>query len=106
MDEHSQIVVPDAFVALYLRPGRSKPILPRQELAARHEFCEDLAQAMVEHARAMLFGAGLSEDEVLRRCHRGLLAEGSGVSADEALWVVRRLAELLDWPQPELPPGC
>ena len=81
-------------------------MLPRQELAARHEFCEDLAQAMVEHARAMLFGAGLSEDEVLLRCHRGLLAEGTGVSADEAMWVVRRLAELLDWPQPELPQRC
>jgi len=102
MDDHSQILIPDSFVALYLAPGRAKPALPRDELAARYELCEDLAQALVEHARAMLFGQGVSEDEVLLRCHRGLLVEGSVVSAPQAEWVVRRLAELLDWECPPL----
>lgn len=105
MDEHSQILVPEAFVDLYRSPGRSRPTLPREQIAARHELCEDLAQAMTEHARAMLFGAGLAEDEVLLRCHAGLCGDGAGLSAGEAGWVVHRLAELLEWPQPRLPDG-
>jgi hypothetical protein len=105
MDEHSQIVIPEAFVDLYRPTPHGRPTLGRVEIAARHELCEDLAQAMTEHARTMLFGAGLAEDEVLRRCHHGLRAPGAGLSAAEATWVVRRLAELLDWPQPGLPPG-
>lgn len=103
MDEHSQILVPDAFLDLYRQAGGVRFTLPKGEIAARHEFCEDLAQAMTEHARAMLFGAHLAEDEVLRRCLAGLRAEGAGVGAAEAVWVVRRLAELLDWEQPALP---
>jgi hypothetical protein len=102
MNDDSQILIPDSFVALYLNPGRSKPVLPRDELAARYELCEDLAQALVEHARTMLFGQGISEDEVLTRCHRGLAGEGSVVGAAEAAWVLRRLAELLDWECPDL----
>lgn len=105
MDEHSQILVPEAFLDLYRSPGRHRLLLPREEIAARHELCEDLAQAMTEHARAMLFGAGLAEDEVLRRCHAGLRAGDAGLADGEAAWVVHRLAELLDWPQPELPEG-
>jgi hypothetical protein len=31
---------------------------------------------------------------------RGLQAEGSVVTEPEARWVVRRLAELLEWPDP------
>lgn len=103
MDEHSQIVVPEAFLDLYRSPGRSRLTLPREQIAARHELCEDLAQAMTEHARTLLFSAGLAEDEVLRRCHAGLRADDAGLTAGEAAWVVHRLAELLDWPQPDLP---
>lgn len=102
MNDDSQILIPDSFVALYLNPGRSKPTVPRDELAARYELCEDLAQAMVEHARTMLFGQGISEDEVLSRCHRALVGEDPVVTAPEATWVVRRLAELLDWECPSL----
>lgn len=105
MDEHSQILVPDAFLELYRHPGGVRLTLSRAEVAARHELCEDLAQALTEHARAMLFGAHLAEDEVLRRCLAGLRAEGAGVAAAEAVWVVRRLAELLEWEQPVLPEG-
>jgi hypothetical protein len=102
MNDDSQILIPDSFVALYLSPGRIKPTLPRDELAARYELCEHLSQAMVEHARAMLFGQGISEDEVLTRCHRGLVGDDPVVTAPEATWVVRRLAELLDWECPVL----
>jgi len=104
MNEHSQILVPEAFADIYRsRPGSARLLLPLAEVAARHELCEDLAQAMTEPARTMLFGAHLAEDEVLRRCLAGLRAEGAGLAAAEAVWVVRRLAELLDWEQPELP---
>ena len=104
MNEHSQILVPEAFADIYRsRPGSARLVLPLAEVAARHELCEDLAQALTEHARALLVGAHLAEDEVLRRCFAGLRAEGAGVSGAEALWVVRRLAELLDWEQPEFP---
>lgn len=102
MNDDSQILIPDSFVALYLNPGRSKPTVPRAELAARYELCEDLSQAMVEHARAMLFGQGISEDEVLSRCHRGLVGDDPVVTGPEAAWVVRRLAELLGWECPPL----
>lgn len=102
MDNDSQILIPPSFIALYLPGGRSKPTLPRAELAARYELCEDLANLLVEHARGMLHGQGVSEDEVLVRCHRGLLSEGSGVETAESVWVVRRLAELLEWRCPEL----
>ena len=102
MDEHSQILVPEAFLDLYRSAGRTRLALPREQIAARHELCEDLAQAMTEPARTMLFSAGLAEDEVLRRCHAGLRADDAGLGPGEAEWVVRRLAELLDWPQPAL----
>ena len=46
-DESSQVLVPPAFVALYLAPGRLKPTRPAAEIAQRHEFCEDLAQSLV-----------------------------------------------------------
>ena len=45
----------------------------------------------------MLFSHGVDRGRGAARCHLGLLGEGSGVSADEASWVVRRLAELLEW---------
>jgi hypothetical protein len=97
MSDESQLYVPPSFVALFVDPGRVKPRAPRSEIAARYELCEDLAQQLVDHANALLHGHGISEDEVLRRCHRGLANADSGIDTREAEWVVRRLAELLDW---------
>jgi hypothetical protein len=100
MDDHSQIHLPDSFLALFLSPGRLKPNAAHAEIAARYELCEDLANHLVDHASAALHAHGLAEDEVLSRCERGLLGDGSGVSAVEARWITRRLAELLAWPDP------
>lgn len=97
-DPASQILVPDSFIALYARPGRLRLSIPREELAARYELCEDLANHLVEQARGLHFGQGVAEDEVLVRCRRGLADPASGLSAAEAGWVVQRLAELLGWP--------
>jgi hypothetical protein len=100
MSEESQIVVPPAFIALFMVPGRAKPAAPRQEIAQRHEFCEDLAQVLSEHARAKLWELGIAEEDVLERIHRGLAAGQAGVSPAEAGWVMGRVAELLGWPWP------
>jgi hypothetical protein len=49
--------------------------------------------------------APATEDNVLERIHRGLLADGSLLAENEAGWVICRLAELLDWSIPEVTKG-
>ena len=87
MSDDSQIRIPASFVALYLRPGRSRPEASRAEIAERHDFCEDLATLLTGHARATMLELGVTEDDVLVRCHRGLLLpeEFIGVAADSSL---------------------
>jgi hypothetical protein len=97
LSEESQILVLPSFVQLYIPEGRVKPIAPRDAIAARHEVCEDVAQALTGHARATLWGHGVTEQDVMDRVLAGLLAGDSGLTADEAMWVARRLAELLEW---------
>jgi len=101
MSDESQIEIPPSFIELYLAPGRQKPSLPRDELAARYELCEDMAQMLTETARNMEFSLGITEADVLARCQQGLRVEPTVVSEAESVWVVRRLAELLDWRMPE-----
>ena|SRR5690606_21646853 len=91
-----QIHVPESFLALY-RDRANRPTLDRRALIARYDLCEDLAQQLVELAREVHHGQGVAEDEVLARCRRGLLAEPAQVSAAEAAWMERRLAELMGW---------
>ena len=100
MDD-SQIEIPRSFVEIFIPAGRIKPTETRAVIAERYEFCEDMAQMLIETARAKFFDLGVTEADVLERIHGGLAADASPVSADEALWVVRRLAELLAWPLPE-----
>lgn len=103
MSDESQIVVPASFIALFMAPGRARPSASRTEITARHEFCEDLASMLTEQASTKRWELGVTEDDVLERIHRGLLASDA-VTPAEAQWVVRRLAELLDWAAPqELP---
>jgi len=97
-DDGSQIIVPPSFVALFVPPGRIKPTAAREEIAARYEFCEDLAQMLTEHARTKHWELGVDEQDILQRMHQVLLGPDAPVSEAEAAWVVRRLAELLDWP--------
>ena len=98
MSDESQIVVPPSFIALFVAPGRIKPSASRTEIAARYEFCEDLAQMLTEQAQDKRWQLGVTEDIVLERMLGGLQATTSVVNTAEAVWVVRRLAELLDWP--------
>lgn len=97
MPDSNQLVVPPSFIALYITPGRSRPSAPRDEIAARYEFCEDLATMLTDTAAQTLWQLGVTEADVLERVRRGLCGGAAGVSAPEAAWVLRRLAELLNW---------
>jgi hypothetical protein len=102
MSAGSAIPVPDSFVALYLKPGRSKPTAPWDYIAERHEFCDDLAQLLTDRARHTQWDLGLDESTVLERMHTALASDAQPVvSVTEAQWVVCRLAELLGWPLPD-----
>lgn len=100
MFEDNQIPLPRSFIDLFIAPGKVKPSETRKAIAARYEFCEDMAQMLTDHAQQKLWNLGITEQDVLERIHRGLLAEGSGLNAGEAQWVTRRLTELLGWPLP------
>ena len=96
----SQILLPPSFVALFVPPGKIKPTEPYEVIAQRHELCEDMAQLLTEQAAQLQFKLGVHESDVLERMHAGLSSGEAGLSAAEAGWVVKRLAELLDWPWP------
>jgi hypothetical protein len=98
MSDENQILIPPSFIALFVPPGRIKPTESREYIAERYDFCEDLATLMVEHAKSTQFDLGITEHDVLERSLAGLQTAEAGVTLAEASWVVRRLAELLDWP--------
>lgn len=95
--DENQAQVPDSFIALY-QDARQRLTAPRETIAARYEFCEDLANLLTDHCSTVHFRDGVDEATVLTRCHAGLLVEPTTVGASEAGWVVRRTAELLGWP--------
>jgi predicted secreted protein len=97
--EPNQIFIAPTFQALYMRAGRIT--VSREELQARQELCEDMAQQVAEQCGALQFEKDLPESEALRLCHQGLKSASGIVSEAEAAWVVRRTAELLQWPCPE-----
>ena len=97
MHEDNQTLVPESFIALY-RDARQRLTATRETIAARYELCEDMANLLTEHASTIHFRDGIDEGEVMRRCHQGLLATPESVAHPEAEWVVRRTAELLNWP--------
>lgn len=103
MPEENQIEIPQSFIALFIDRGRLQANASQEIVIGRYELCEDMACTLVEHAQTMQFDQGLSEAEVLRRCHQGLLAESSVLTGKESAWVIFRLAELLSWPTAQPP---
>jgi len=95
MSTESQIVVPQSFIDVFVPPGRIKPTETKEHIAARYEFCEDLAIALIDRARHILWVTNATEPDVIQRIKQGLLQEGSGVEQREAEWVCKRLSELL-----------
>ena len=100
MSEEPQIVVPPSFIALFVEPGRTRPNASREHITERYEFCEALASMLVERAQALQWELGVTEEAVLERLHAGLLGPEAPVPPTEAEWIVRRLAELLEWARP------
>ena len=101
MYDDNQTELPRSFIELFMPPGAVKPRETRAFIGSRYDLCEDMAQMLTEHATQRKLDLGVPEEMVLERIHRGLIAEGSVVRAEEAGWVVCRLAELLGWPLPE-----
>ncbi len=98
MDDSNQIEVPPSFVALFASPSGYKLLEPMSVVRRRYELCEDLAQMLTEQAATARFKSDASEREVLEKMQAALQQDGSPVQPNEAAWVVRRLAELLNWP--------
>jgi hypothetical protein len=97
MDDYNQIEPPPSFVALFASPTGHRLLEPMSVVRQRYELCEDLAQALTEQAGVDQFKSGRSEREVLEKMERALTTEDSPIAANEARWVVTRLAELLGW---------
>lgn len=54
---------------------------------------------LTETASNTFLGLGMTEDDVRIQCYRGLPGREAVLTGPEAVWVVHRLAELLQWPQ-------
>ncbi len=96
MSDDYQIDIPPSFFALYT-DRRQRLVEPIAFVRARYEVCEDLASHLVGHAQILNHVEVPSEADILSRIQTGLDSPDSGVSAAEAQWTVRRLAELLGW---------
>jgi hypothetical protein len=100
MYEINQTEVPAAFMDIYCRHGR--PLETLAMIGSRHEACEELSHQVSTFCTSLQAKDELSEAEVLARCYAGLLASPETVSEPEARWVIGRVAELLEWPNPEV----
>ncbi len=96
----NQIEPPPSFMDMYATPGSSRPNAPQEVVLTRYELCEDMASMLTEQAQTLADKENLAEQEVLRLCHQGLLKDADLLSEKEALWVIHRLAELLQWMPP------
>lgn len=97
MYDDNQTALPPSFIELFMLPGAVKPRETREFIGSRYDLCEDMAQALTEHASAKLFELGVTEQDVLERMHRGLMQNPSAFTPPEAGWIIRRLSELLGW---------
>lgn len=68
---------------------------------AQYEMCEDLAhQGVVYCQRKLAEGVVADPAAALKRLHKGLQGK-DWCSAQQNVWIVRRVAILLSWPGPE-----
>jgi len=105
MSDASQIDIPVSFLALFVPPGKTRPIASHADIAARYELCEDLAQTLVPTATQLQLMRDLHSRAVLAQCLQALCGPDAVIEPQEARWVVCRLAELLGWEQPVFPAG-
>lgn len=104
MNEENQIEVPPSFIALHA-DARGRLRIAKSELRQRYEWCEDMAQMLVERAQQVHHDLGVAQDQVIARIGAGLADPTSQVDTAESTWVLRRLAELLGWDWDEVAPA-
>lgn len=96
MYDENQTFVPESFIALF-QDERKRLTIPKEEMAERYDFSETMAMALVERCQSAYATGYIDQDQVLSRCHSGLLEQPELLEAMEARWVILRLAELLEW---------
>lgn len=70
--EFNQLFIAESFQALYL-DCRGRSTLSREDLQARQEVCEGLAQSLSEHCLALRFRSDAPAADVMTQLHEGLL---------------------------------
>ena len=100
MYDHNQTLVPDSFLALYVRHGR--PLLDRKEMEARYENAESLAEQIAAVVASVPAEDGEGQREALRSVKASLLVDLLREREPEAGWVVTRVAEMCEWAPPDL----
>jgi hypothetical protein len=72
-----------------------------EDRRAQYEMCEDLAhQGVVYCQRKLAEGVVADPTAALKRLHTGLQGK-DWCSAEQTVWIVRRVAALQSWPVPE-----
>ncbi|MGY0197012.1 hypothetical protein ACWA7J_18235 [Leptothrix sp. BB-4] len=104
MSDDDQIEIPASFIALHADP-RGRLRIARTDLRQRYEWCEDMAQMLVERAQRVHHDLGVAQVDVIARIGAGLADPTSQVDAAESTWVLHRLAELLGWDWDEVAPA-
>jgi hypothetical protein len=99
MYDHNQTLVPESFLALYVRHGR--PLLERKEMEARYESAESLAEQFAAVVANVPADDAASQREALGAVKASLLADLLQEREPEATWVVTRIAEICQWAPPE-----
>ena len=95
MYDHNQTLVPDSFLALYVRHGQ--PLLARKEMEARYEGAELLAEQIAAVVASVPADDPASQGEALGAVKASLLADLLREREPEAAWVVTRAAEICGW---------
>jgi len=106
MSDENQIEIPPSFIALFVEPGRTRPSATRATITERYEFCEALATMLVERAQTLQWQLSVTEAAVLEKLQAGLSGPDAPVPPNEGEWIIKRLAELLEWDRPRWKDGA
>jgi len=87
MSIDNQIEPPQSFMAMFVKPGQTRPNAPQATVLARYEQCEDMACVLTEHAQTLTFKENFTEPDVLAKCYQGLMEAASDFNENEARWV-------------------
>jgi hypothetical protein len=95
MYDHNQTLLPDSFLALYVRNDR--PLIGRDELEARYEIAETIALRVAEVVVHVPDDDAGAQREALQSVRESLLTPPAALSEDEATWVIARVLEICEW---------